>query len=46
MRMTEGPRASTDSKGEDEYEKDADHSTFLNDRQDCRPISTATTRAR
>ena len=44
--MTVGPRASTDSKGEGEYEKDADHSTFLNDRQDCRSFWTATTRAR
>ena len=38
MWMTVGPRASADSKAEISMKKDADRSTFRNDRQDCRPF--------
>ena len=45
--MTVGPRASTEiAKAKISMKKDADRSTFWNNRQDCRPFWTTTTRAR
>ena len=38
MWMTVGPRAVQIAKAEISMKKDADRSTFRNDRQDCRPF--------